>query len=183
MALSGVAESVVGQQAGATLKRVDDMLTRSLRLTRSLVQEISVSALKERDLPFAVKWTAQQMEEKFGLHVALRCDGTLPPIDADTYVCLYRVIQEVLFNVVKHAGVKRVEVELASPHQESVRIVIRDEGCGLSRAASAELGKENGFGLFSIRERIEGLGGRIDVSCTPGKGTAVCLIVPVRSGH
>lgn len=179
MALGGVTEAVRGTPVCEVIERVDGMLARSLRLTRSLVQEIAVPALRERDLPFAVKWVAQQMEDKFGLRVSVRCEGSIPVVDENVYVCLYRVIQEILFNVVKHAGVKEAEVELSSRSSDNLRIVVRDGGCGLAPSVLSGLGKGGGSGLFGIRERIEGLGGKMDVSSTPGKGTVICLVMPV----
>jgi len=180
MTLGIAVESIPNAETLETLTRVDDMLTRSLRLARSLVQEIAVPALREGDLPFAVGWIAEQMLEKFGLQVVLACEENMEPLGQNVYVCLYRVVQELLFNVVKHAGVKHAEVEIQRQKGNLVRITVSDKGRGFSVAALSETGKgSDGFGLFSIRERVEGLCGRMEIASIVGQGTTVTLTVPM----
>ena len=181
MTLGAALASVENAVAQETLTHVDGMLTRSLRLTRTLVQEIAVPAVREGDLPFAIGWIAEQMQEKFGLQVTLTCEEKMDPVGQNVYVCLYRVVQELLFNVVKHAGVKQARVALQRHEESGIRITVSDKGCGFSEAALAGLNKGgDGFGLFSIRERIEGLCGRMSVVSAVGQGTSVILTVPMR---
>lgn len=178
MTLGVALGSVPNAEAREPLNRVDDMLTRSLRVTRSLVQEIAIRAVNEGDLPFAIRWIADHMQEKFGLEVELSCEKSLGHLSPSVYVCFYRAVQELLFNVVKHAGVRKVRVEVARCPGEQVRVTVCDEGCGF---VNRETDKENGggFGLFNIRERIEGLGGKMTVNSAPGKGTSIVLIMPI----
>jgi len=162
------------------LKRVDSMLVQSLRLTHTLVQEIAVPAVREGDLPFAFGWIAQQMQEKFGLQVSWVCDEKLPSIAHDIYVCLFRVTQELLFNVVKHANVKQAAITVSRVGQNSLQIKVSDKGRGFEVSMFAETVKGGGgFGLFSIRERIEGLCGSLKVVSAVGQGTTVVLTLPV----
>ena len=181
MTLGAALTSVRNAATLETLTHVDSMLTRSLRLTRTLVQEIAVPAVREGDLPFAVGWIADQMKEKFGLHVTLVCEEKVGLVGQNVYICLYRLIQELLFNVVKHAGVKQAIVAIQRNEENGIRITVSDKGCGFSEAALAELDRGgDGFGLFSIRERIEGLCGRMQVVSEAGQGTSVILTVPMR---
>lgn len=180
MTLGGALASIPDGLAQETLSHVDTMLTRSLRLTRSLVQEIAVPAVREGDLPFAIGWIAQQMQEKFGLEITLTCGEDLPPVGQNVYICLYRVIQELLFNVVKHSGVRQATVEVVKQAGDSIRISVSDCGCGFSLTALEASDKGgDGFGLFSIRERIEGLCGRLEIGSAIGQGTTVILTVPL----
>ena len=120
------------------------------------------------------------MQEKFGLQVILTCEEKMPPVGQSVYICLYRLVQELLFNVVKHAGVKQASVSVQRHEENGVRITVSDSGCGFSEAALAELDRGgDGFGLFSIRERIEGLCGRMQVISAVGRGTRVILTVPL----
>ena len=177
VALGSVSDAAIQK----SLNRVDDMLTRSLRLTRTLAQEIAIPAVREGDLSFAVRWIAQWMQEKFGLQVDLACEEKLGPLDQNVYVCLYRMVQELLFNVIKHAGVKQARIEIQRQEGNYVQITVRDKGCGFSMAAFEDLNKGNdGFGLFSIRERIEGLCGQMKVVSALGEGTTITLTVPMR---
>jgi two-component system CheB/CheR fusion protein len=172
----GAARVAATQEA---LNSVDDMLSRSIQLTRSLVQGIAVPSVHDGDMTFAVGCLAQQMKEKFGMTVSLTADEGLAPVSENVYLCFYRAVQELLFNSVKHAGVSKSEVRLLHLEEKALQVTVSDQGCGFSREVLAESESGNdGFGLFSIRERIEGLGGRMDVISAAGKGTTVILTVP-----
>ena len=180
MTLVSVSESVQNVSSKAMIDHVGDMLTQALQLTRSLVQEIAVPAVHEGDLRYVVNCIAQRMQEKFGLQVTLTGDETgLESVGQSVYICLYRVIQELLFNVVKHAGVKQAGIEIRRLGDHSIKIEISDKGCGFSADGLAEsIRKGKCFGLLSIRERIEGLGGQLNVISAVGQGTTVILTLP-----
>ena len=178
----GVAfEGSKGSASQSELERVDGMLSQAIQLTRTLVQEIAVPAMNERDLPSSLRWLAQQMLEKFGLDVMVKADvDDLGGMGVETYLCLYRAVQELLFNIVKHAKVRHAEVTLEKGAGRSVHVTVRDGGIGLSEDALT--GSEQpgiGFGLFGIRERLEGLGGRLDLISATGQGVAAILTAPL----
>jgi len=177
MTLGVTLGSVSSDEIREPLGRIDDMLTRSLRLTRNLVQEITIQAVNEGDLLFALRWIADRMQEKFGLEIELACEKNIGRLGSSVYVCLYRAVQEILFNVVKHAGVRKARIEVKRCGDANVQITVRDEGRGF---ASAESEKGNGgFGLFNIRERIEGLSGNMTVHSVLGQGTTIVLTMPL----
>lgn len=181
MTLGVAREMVRGAAARETLDRADSMLEQSIRLTRSLVHDISVPAVRERDLPFAIGWLSQQMQEKFGLTVTLVAEAGVPPLDENMYLCLYRAAQELLFNVVKHARVRQASVFIRRDGDNGVQLVVCDCGCGFAQDPAKAMGVNgDGFGLFSTRERVEGLGGRMTVETVLGKGTTVTLRAPVK---
>jgi signal transduction histidine kinase len=88
-------------------------------------------------------------------------------------VTLYRVVQEALSNVIKHAGTDRAEVRIAEGSVE-VQLEVRDEGRGFDPSAATE-----GFGLTGLRERVEQLGGSVEIASGPARGTVVQARVPV----
>jgi signal transduction histidine kinase len=88
---------------------------------------------------------------------------------------LFEAVNELLMNVVKHAGVDKAEVIL-SRSDDQIQLQVVDHGVGFDPAQV----HNTSFGLFSIRERVELLGGRVEVDSTPGRGTCVRLIVPLR---
>lgn len=183
MTLGVAIESVRRLAALEALNQVDGMLSESIKLTRNLVQEIAVPAVKEGDLAVAISWIAQQMQDKFGFKVALTVGEGLVPVSENVYLCLYRAVQEILFNVVKHAHVQQAEVLVGNDEAECVRVTVEDRGCGFSADAFPHAVKrEAGVGLQSIRERIEGLGGHIKIVSFAGEGTTVVLTVPAHKG-
>lgn len=164
-----------------TLRRVDRMLSQAIYLTRSLVREISVPGAHEGELPLMVKWIAQEMKEKFGLTVDVHIDEGLMTVSENSYLCLYRAIQEILFNVVKHAKVSEAGICVERVGDCSVRVTIKDGGEGFSMEEVSGLGMVGrGMGLFGIRQMIEGLGGEVTLQSAKGQGVVVVLTLPVR---
>jgi signal transduction histidine kinase len=96
---------------------------------------------------------------------------------------LFQSVRELLFNVVKHAGVDEATVSLSQVPRPrpSVMVEVTDRGRGFEPAKRRLVPtEEGGFGLFSIRERIDLIGGRVEVASSPGKGTRVTLSVPLK---
>ncbi len=179
MTLGVALEPVRNLGVQESLQRVDDMLSQAIRLTRTLVQEIAVPSVKEGELPAAIGWIASQMQEKFGVKVTLKVGKGLEPVSENVYLCLYRAVQEILFNVVKHAHVKEAEITIREDTPQLVRVTVTDRGCGFSAAALEAAGRAgSGVGLYGIRERIEGLGGHMEIVSDAGAGASVILTVP-----
>ena len=173
--------SVKSGAVADSLGRVDSMLSEAIQLTRTLVREISVPAVKEGELPVVVRWVAQQMKEKFGLTVDVVVDEGVGPVSENVYLCVYRALQEILFNVVKHAQVSQAGIVIEKASAQSVRVTVRDGGKGFTiREGSCGDDDERGVGLFGIRQSVEGVGGKVDIMSVKGDGTAIVLTVPVR---
>ncbi len=123
------------------------------------------------------------MQEKHGLSVHLEIVEDIQLERKDLQILLFQSIRELLFNVVKHAGVDKATVKLSRVDEDYVEIVVSDEGKGFRDAQQIAGDQESatgGFGLFSIRERLFLLGGCLDIDSAPGKGTRVTLIAPSR---
>jgi len=178
----GVACETLGNEADRRpFENVDDVLGRSYQLTRTLVQEIAVPAVREGELPAAVAWIAQSMKAKFGMAVEISADKDVRPVSEEVYLCLYRATQELLFNIVKHAGTLRAEVRIENAGEQRVRLTIRDGGTGFSFDSKADGDKKGGgIGLFGIRERIENLGGQMTIISSCERGAMVVLTAPAR---
>ncbi len=92
---------------------------------------------------------------------------------------LFESVRELLLNVLKHAGVKRARVSIRMENGRLFRITVADQGSGFDITRVQARGSEAGFGLFSIRERIDLLGGRVEIDSAPGLGTRVTLVAPI----
>jgi two-component system, NarL family, sensor kinase len=111
--------------------------------------------------------------------VQVRVDGTDCRLPEHVMIALYRIAQEALQNVVKHAGATQAEVELRCD-ASSARLRVTDDGQGFD--VSARPGGDSPYGLRSMAERAELIGGKLTVTSRPGIGTTVTATVPVRSG-
>jgi signal transduction histidine kinase len=155
--------------------RLRKLLVETLQDVRRLAVELRPKALDDFGLVAALERLAQTFEEKTGIPVeveAMLGDTRLPQ---EVETALYRIVQEALTNVVKHARASRVSVFLRRK-DDTVAAVIEDDGIGFS----AEDARNGGWGIVGMRERIGLLDGRLDVESSPDRGTSVVAEVPIR---
>ena len=156
--------------------QADEFLAEAASLTRSLASEISPPALRSTDLAEALRWLASRKRELHRLDVTVEVDGACEVADAAVRHLLYNALNEVLFNVAKHAGTQRATVRARCDAGDAVVVEVEDEGEGFD---TGRVGAgEGGLGLFSVRERVEMVGGRFEVESKPGHGTRVTIAVP-----
>jgi signal transduction histidine kinase len=166
------------------MKQVDDVLSDALRYTRTLVAELSPAVLRDHGLVAALKWLGEYMQ-KLAMTVTVRVpDQQELSLPEDQAVLLFQSVRELLINSSKYAGTGAATVTLEC-RDDLVRIQVRDEGAGFDvAAAAAAAGAQTGglsskFGLFSIRERMQALGGSFDIQSDPGNGTTATLTLPL----
>jgi two-component system sensor histidine kinase UhpB len=143
---------------------------------RQLSHELHPAALEEAGLVAVLKSFAAELSRLEEIQIDLSVPEDCPSIPHDIAVCIYRVAQESLRNIVKHSGADRAEVAL-SVDEDVVTLLVRDDGRGFNVGRAPQRG---GLGLISIAERIRLLSGRFDVTSQPGHGTTVRVQVPVR---
>lgn len=163
-------------------------IRRTQRLAEELDQsidfltwELRPAALDHLGLPAALHHLAAGWSERFGIDAAVDVTGEAPRLPADVEANLYRIAQEALHNVVKHAEASHVLVRLERTDRATV-LAIADDGRGFdqTRAAGGEDGR--GLGLVGMRERATIAGGKLEIMSAPGAGTSIVVRVP-RSGR
>jgi len=155
--------------------RLRKLLVETLQDVRRLAVELRPKALDDFGLVAALERLGQTFGEKTGIPVeveAMLGDARLPP---EVETALYRIVQEALTNVVKHARASRVSVFLRRK-DDTVAALIEDDGIGFS----AEDTLNGGWGIVGMRERIGLLDGRLEVESSPERGTSVVAEVPIR---
>jgi len=175
-----VARAQQETQADDVLLRVKGHIDEAIAAARSLSFELFPPVLHTSGLPAAVRWLANQMRSKYGITVEVEADPLADCGRRDVRSLLYESIRELLFNAVKHAKAGCAAVHLAVDDDQTLRIVVEDSGVGFDPAELAERGSSGsiGWGLFSIRERLALLGGRLDIDSRPGTGARFSLIAP-----
>ncbi|MEE9191262.1 MAG: PAS domain S-box protein, partial [Candidatus Aerophobetes bacterium] len=149
--------------------------------TRSLTLRLGPPLLYELGLEVALEWLVEYMEEQYGIQTKFRVDGKVDPIQEELRVFLFRAVQELMMNVARHGETDKAEVSVWRENR-TMHITVKDRGVGFNSAIlDAPSGKDSGFGLFSIRERIKYFGGEASVQSKPGKGTQVTLVVPLKA--
>lgn len=158
------------------MTEVQEVMDQALAYTRTLVAQLSPPILNEFGLPMALKWLAEQMQQR-GLTVSMELDREILPLPEEQSVLLFQSVRELLMNIVKHAGTNEASI-MVTQAGGTLRITVSDQGAGCDPVA-AETSIEPGFGLFSIRERMKALGGGFDLQSTPGEGTTATLLLPL----
>ncbi|MEX1049529.1 MAG: chemotaxis protein CheB [Akkermansiaceae bacterium] len=154
---------------------VDEALDNS----RSLAVELSPPILAE-GLGRALQWLCGDwMWEKHHLKVQCHIDSSLDTPHEDMRILVFLAVKELLFNIIKHANVMEAFVEVVAHDSRSLRVSVRDQGAGISPPGDANSnGSGSGFGLMSLRERLELLGGSFEIQSAPGEGTEAVILAP-----
>jgi PAS domain S-box-containing protein len=173
--------AAVGGRGGdrEAVERVTNILDEAITAARTLTAELSPPALQEKGLVAGLAWLGREMHDKHGLHVEIEADSGAEPDAEPVRFFLYEAVRELLFNVVKHAGSNSARVTASRLGADAVQVIVEDRGAGFDagRLESGELGR-GGFGLFSIRERLSYLGGRMIVESAVGRGARFTLVAP-----
>lgn len=161
------------ENARLLLVSISEIIEEAIQEARSLSAELRPPVLYQEGVVAAVAWLAVQMQRQHGLSVRTELDPETASDREDVRMLIYDAARELLFNVVKHAGVQAATVEL---RREGGELVLRvgDTGRGFDAG-----GTDGHFGLSSLRERITAFGGVLHFDTAPGRGTRVELRVPV----
>jgi signal transduction histidine kinase len=144
---------------------------------RQLSHELRPTILDDLGLFPALEFLAGGVSARTGLQIALEgseIGRTLPSIETT----LYRIVQEALNNVCRHARAKRVDIRLLRD-AKAIHCSIGDDGIGFDVPSVLVKKGERGFGLIGIRERLNPFNGTLQVNSTPGKGTELCISIPL----
>jgi signal transduction histidine kinase len=143
-------------------------------VVRDMMNRLRPVALEELGLVTAIErlvdgWNDHQ-EECF---CALSISGDYDETDEDTAITLYRIVQEALTNVAKHAAAEKVEIRLERDTSREIVLIIRDDGRGFEQNS-----RHNGMGLLGMRERVEALNGKISLASELGRGVSIDIHIP-----
>lgn len=157
------------------LKEGIELIDTEIDNLSALIAELRPASLDEIGLVPALRTLAERKgrEGKLTVDVLARLDDGETRLPDETESLLYRLVQEALNNVVKHAGASRVEAVLERG-PGAVEITVRDDGRGFDPSAT-----NGGFGLIGMRERVELAGGELQIEATPGEGTSVSATIPL----
>jgi signal transduction histidine kinase len=165
------------EAARESLKVARQMLRYSLEETRRSVMDLRSQAFERSDLAGALETLARQMTLNSSAQAQVRVTGPIQRLDAAKEHHLLRIGLEALTNALKHGRATRIDIELSFT-ADTTRLMVTDNGQGLDSAERATGGAH--FGLQGIRERVDKLGGVLDIHSSPGAGTQLSVMVPAR---
>lgn len=175
------AEPAAAAGIHAKLSALSALLDRAIRAVRDLAYDLRPPGIDEMGIVPAMATVCDEFAEKTGIHVVYRSAGIEKlRLDVDTQINLYRMLQEGLNNIYKHAEATEAVVKLTAAHP-NLLLRIEDNGRGFDVEKRArEIDSEKRMGLRSLQERTELLGGTMIVASTPGKGTRILIRLPRR---
>jgi PAS domain S-box-containing protein len=158
-----------------------DTVDRALQQVRDLAFDLRPSLLDDLGLVAALRWYIDREAQRAGFRAAFAADLSATRLPAELETACFRIVQAALTNVVRHAQARQVGVELRQ-RREEVHLVIRDDGVGFDvSAVGTGRASEAHLGLQGMQERALILGGHLDITSAPGRGTEIHAWFPLRS--
>jgi len=175
LGLKSLDDRVRDEEGRAAVAELRELVVSTLHDVRRLTVELRPAALDDFGLVPAIERLLDTAGEQSGLTVDLQSEVGDVRLPTETETTLFRIVQEALTNVLKHAAAERVTV-LLSNADAGVRLVVQDDGCGFDPSQA----RDDGVGLLGMRERVSLVGGRLTVESTEGAGTMLTVEVPTR---
>ncbi|MDX1497093.1 MAG: ATP-binding protein, partial [Salinisphaeraceae bacterium] len=164
------------------VEQLEKLFDEAIEICHSLTYELSPPVLNSSELPAALEWLARWFETRHRFEVKLQLGTDFPVISEHQKMFLFDAVRELLFNAVKHSGAKAATVTLSRSQLGGPSVSVTDAGQGFdSRKLEQDDEILEGFGLFSIRERLAALDGSMQIDSRPGAGTRCVLSLPPTS--
>jgi signal transduction histidine kinase len=179
--LDELQDSATSSELTKALDDICNNIDQIIKDTRILTFELSSPILNEIGFETAVtSWLDEEIQGKHSIKTEFEDDGQPKPLDDDIRAILFRNVRELLTNVVKHAKAEKVKVSICRD-DEDICVRVEDNGVGFDPVEIKSRSIiSHKFGLFSIRERLEQLGGRVEIDSKPGGGSRVMMTAPLK---
>jgi PAS domain S-box-containing protein len=159
----------------AKLRAAQALVDTAMEVTHRVATELRPGILDDLGLVPAVRWAALEFERRTGLGCATEIRGLEAGVDDALATTIFRILQEALTNVARHADASSVQVTLAEDGRE-LTLVVQDDGKGI---AATDAGRARNLGLLGMRERVSAWGGSVEVRGQPERGTTVHVRIPL----
>jgi signal transduction histidine kinase len=179
MGLRGMVSSLKQQdlkRADQILNNLEKLSSNSLVELQRLISDLRPSHLDDLGLASALRWYANDIQERTALDVRVEISGEEHPVSAPAKMALFRIVQEALNNAIKHARATKVNIYLHYL-DDSVNIQVSDNGQGFNQRSLSSGGRVS-WGLRNMQERAKLLGGTFQVRSGPGEGTTIDVFIP-----
>ena len=163
----------------AEIESLRSQVDRTIQSMRNIVRELRPEGIEELGLLAALEWQAEEFQNRTGIACKFHSPLDSIPLSSDHAMAVYRIVQESLTNVLRHANATSVEIQVQCDEHVWL-ITVQDNGKGFNRQAGSS-GKS--FGILGMRERAIMFGGAFEIHSQPGRGTTVCVRIPCDSGQ
>ena len=163
-------------QYAPRLKRLSDLIDEGIDLKRRIIEALRPSLLDHLGLASALQWHVDDSCRAAKVDCRMKFSDKIGRLAPDLEITLYRLVQEMVSNVVRHSRAKGLDIDL-EPVDGGLRLHIRDDGVGIDDVAKALAS----HGFSGMVHRVKSVGGSFDITSTPGKGTKIDVFVPLTS--
>ena len=161
------------------LAEVRELIEQMIQDTRSLTFKLTLPVLYELGFEAAVDWLAKDMHQQHGIQIQVESNGPTSVLNIEVGVQLFQMVRELLFNIVKHAQATMAKIAIQKVGNQ-LQVEVADNGVGFDPAKNdpKKCGVD-GFGLFSIRERLNYFAGGLEIESKPGYGSRINMTIPI----
>ncbi|HVU94310.1 MAG TPA: PAS domain S-box protein [Puia sp.] len=152
------------------------LIEKGIQSVRGIAADLRPSIIDDLGLTAALIWHSQEVEKRSGVRIGFICEPEEIQVPPEIVTDIFRIYQEALTNVVRHAQARAVQASLTLADGR-IRLAVSDDGIGFDARNN---GKRKSFGLLGIRERVLLMGGEFELKSEPGKGTMLNVSVPAR---
>ena len=168
--------SEANSESRTQLLEIRRIAERTVTVVRDMSLLLRPSMLDDLGLVPALQWQAREISRNSNIRIDVQADASSEDLPEEHKTCIYRIVQEALRNVTRHARARSVQIHLTHP-DETLRLTIQDDGQGFAPE------REKGMGLLGMEERVAYLKGAFEVKSHPGKGTVINIDLPLRAGQ
>jgi PAS domain S-box-containing protein len=171
----GQKDATLAQKTKTVTAQMDTMI----KTVRRIATELRPGMLDDLGLAASIEWQARDFEKRTGIVCAVSISAEDSPLTRAQSVALFRIFQEALTNVARHAGAQHIEAKLSAT-SDTVTLQVHDDGRGIQ---AHEITGLHSLGLLGMRERAKRLGGAFDIQGAPADGTIVTVSIPVKQSE
>ncbi len=177
-------KKLMGRSADADMRNAAEteipamtaMIDQVVLAMRKIIRDLRPEALDTMGAVGGIRWQAEEFQRRMNIQCVFTVDNEHHPIDPQCSTALFRIVQEGLTNIARHANASAAVIHL-SLSGENITLEIRDNGRGIT---DEEQLKVNSFGLLGMSERLKPLNGTLTINGTPGRGTTLTVVIPKR---
>jgi signal transduction histidine kinase len=153
-------------------------ISATIQSVKRISSKLRPAVLDHFGLAAAVEWEAKDFQARTGIVCRVTVEPEDINLDDDSSTAIYRILQEALTNITRHASASTADIVLKFVDPDSVMLMVSDNGKGIT---NEQLSKPESFGLMGIRERIDSLDGEVNIEGAPDRGTTIKVIIPLNS--
>ncbi|WP_320039888.1 MASE3 domain-containing protein [uncultured Desulfobacter sp.] len=179
--LSGLERKIEDSRLRGMAIKIEETIGTCIQMARSLSADLSPPALYRGGLISGIRWLAGRMQERYGFRVTFKSEMENVSLPEDIMLLVFESVRELLFNSIKHSGMSEAQVKLTKSENQ-LCLCVKDAGSGFEPSEiSVSENMKQGFGLFSIQERINLIGGTFEIKSEPGQGSRFNILLPYKT--